>query len=306
MEIFYKLNKNPNLSLCLGFFDGIHQGHQVVIKNAVNFAKTNRLKSALITFSEHPLCEIMGYEIDYITPLEEKIELIRALGVDYLYVLEFTKEFEQKSAYEYLKDIIIENFAPKAITTGFNHYFGQKKEGDCDFLEKHKAEFGYKYFEIPPITFGSTIISSTVIKDLLANGEIKDANNLLGYRFYFKALVEKGEKIASTLDFPTANLEYPENMVKLPYGAYAVLAEADGKKYNAVANWGIKPTFGINKPVFEVHILDFNQNIYGKPVKVEVIDFIRDEMKFTSSKELKKQIEIDIECAKKILTEQRY
>ena len=153
MKIFHTLNKQTDLSLCLGFFDGIHQGHQIVIKNTVNFAKQNGLKSALITFSEHPLCLLHGFDVKYISTLEQKLKLIEDLGIDYVYILDFDKELAQKSAYDYLKDVLVENFKPKAITTGFNHFFGLKKQGNSEFLYNHQKEFGYKYFEIPPITY---------------------------------------------------------------------------------------------------------------------------------------------------------
>ena len=301
MQIFYTLNKQTDLSLCLGFFDGIHQGHQIVIKNTVNFAKQNGLKSALITFSEHPLCLLHGYDVKYISTLKEKLNLIEKLGIDYVYILDFDRELAQKSAYDYLKDVLVKNFKPKAITTGFNHYFGMKKQGNTEFLYNHQKEFGYKYFEIPPITYNNTVVSSTIIKEALTNGDIILANNLLGHKFSFSSVVQSGQKIGRTINFPTINLEYPINMVKIPYGVYAVNVEYNNKKYKAIANWGLKPTVNnTTMPTFEAHLLDFSQDVYGKPVKVEINDFIRNEIKFLSVKELKKQIEIDIQTIKSL------
>lgn len=304
MEIFYTLNKQTDLSLCLGFFDGIHQGHQIVIKNTVNFAKQNGLKSALITFSEHPLCLLHGFNVKYISTLEEKLTLIEKLGIDYVYILDFNRELSQKSAYDYLKDILVENFKPKAITTGFNHYFGTKKQGNSAFLYNHQKEFGYKYFEIPPITYNNIVVSSTIIKEYLANGDILTANKLLEHKFSFKSVVQEGQKIGRTINFPTINLEYPISLIKIPYGVYSVDVEIENKKYKAVANWGLKPTVNNSlTPTFEAHLLNFSQNIYGKPVKVEINDFIRNEIKFLSIKELKKQIEKDIQSVKENIKE---
>ena len=301
MQIFHTINKQTDLSLCLGFFDGIHQGHQIVIKNTVNFAKQNGTKSALITFSEHPLCLLHGYDVKYITTEDEKLALIEKLGIDYVYILDFDRELAQKSAYDYLKDVLIENFRPKAITTGFNHYFGMKKQGNSEFLYNHQKEFGYKYFEIPPITYNNMVVSSTIIKDCLTNGDILTASQLLNHNFSFKSVVQEGQKIGRTINFPTINLEYPINMIKIPYGVYNVNVFVDDKKYKAIANWGLKPTVNnTTTPTFEAHLLDFSQDIYGKPVKVEIIDFIRNEIKFLSVKELKKQIEKDILAIKRI------
>ena len=301
MQIFHTINKQTDLSLCLGFFDGIHQGHQIVIKNTVNFAKQNGTKSALITFSEHPLCLLHGYDVKYITTEDEKLALIEKLGIDCVYILDFDRELAQKSAYDYLKDVLIEKFSPKAITTGFNHYFGMKKQGNSEFLYNHQKEFGYKYFEIPPITYNNMVVSSTIIKDCLTNGDILTANQLLNHNFSFKSVVQEGQKIGRTINFPTINLEYPINMIKIPYGVYNVNVFVDDKKYKAIANWGLKPTVNnTTTPTFEAHLLDFSQDIYGKPVKVEIIDFIRNEIKFLSVKELKKQIEKDILAIKRI------
>jgi len=296
MEVFYELNKQTDLSLCLGFFDGVHQGHQVVIKNAVNFARQNGTKSALITFVEHPLCLLHGFDVKYISTLEEKLSLIEKLGVDYVYILNFDRELAQKSAYDYLKDVLIENFHPKAITTGFNHYFGLKRQGNTEFLYNHQEEFGYKYFEIPPITYKNIVISSSVIKEYLSDGEIVTANELLGHKFAFASVVQEGKQIGRTIDFPTINLEYPICMSKIPYGVYAVDVEVAGVKYKAVANWGLKPTVNDTlNPSFEAHLLDFSRDIYGEPVRVEIKEFIRNEIKFLSVKELKKQIAKDIQ-----------
>lgn len=301
MEIFYELNKQTDLSLCLGFFDGIHQGHQIVIKNAVNYAKMHGLKSALITFKEHPLKVLHGYNVVYISSMDEKLKLIEKLGVDYVYVLDFDRNLAQKSAYDYLKDIIVDNFHPKAITTGFNHYFGMKKQGNTEFLYNHQKELGYKYFEIPPITYNNIVVSSSVIKECLVGGNIVMANKLLEHKFAFKSVVQQGQKIGRTINFPTINLEYPLDMVKIPYGVYSVMVEYDGIKYKALANWGLKPTVNETlNPTFEAHLLDFSQDIYGKPVRLEFLDFIRNEIKFLSVKELKKQIEQDILTLKRV------
>lgn len=301
MEVFHTLNKQTDLSLCLGFFDGIHQGHQIVIKNTVNFAKQNGLKSALITFAEHPLCLLHGYDVKYISTLEDKLKLIEKLGIDYVYILDFDRELAQKSAYDYLKDVLVNNFKPKAITTGFNHYFGMKKQGNTTFLYNHQKEFGYKYFEIPPITYNNIVVSSSIIKEYLSNGDILTANKLLDYNFSFKSVVQQGQKIGRTINFPTINLEYPITLIKIPYGVYAVNVEYNNKKYKAIANWGLKPTVNNTlNPTFEAHLLNFSEDIYGKPVRVEIKDFIRNEIKFLSVKELKKQIEKDILAIKNL------
>ena len=164
MEILTELNHNPNLSICLGFFDGVHEGHKVVLKNAVNLARQNGLKSAVITFKDHPLCYLQNRTPQYIVPIEERLNIIEKQGIDFVYVIDFDEKISDLLAFDYLKDIIIKNFQPKFITTGFNHYFGANKNGDSTFLRAYEKEFGYKFFEIPPITYNNTLISSSKIR----------------------------------------------------------------------------------------------------------------------------------------------
>ena len=168
MQIFYELKKNYNLSLSLGFFDGVHEGHKVVLKNAVNLAKQNGLKSAVVTFSQHPLCYLQNRTPQYIVSLEDRLELIKQQGIDYVYLLDFDEKIADLLAYDYLKDILIDYFSPKFITTGFNHYFGANKQGDSTFLRNYQNKFGYKYFEVPPITFNNTLISSSKIRQMIS------------------------------------------------------------------------------------------------------------------------------------------
>ena len=303
MEVLYELTKQTDMSLCLGFFDGVHQGHQVVINNTVNFAREHNTKSALITFKKHPLCQLFGYDIKYISSIEDKLSYIEKLGIDFVYLLDFTQELSQFKAIDYLENILIKNFEPCAITTGFNHSFGLNKEGNSEFLKKYSKEYNYKYFEIPPITYNNIVISSSKIKEFIKNGDIPTARKLLGHNFSFTSVVQHGQQLGRTINFPTINLEYPLSMINLPYGVYLTEVIHKDKKYNGIANWGQRPTVNdVLTPTFEIHIFDFSETIYGEIVSVNVIEFIRDEIKFLSIKELKKQITKDILLAKTKLT----
>ena len=182
MQIFSELNKNPNLSLALGYFDGVHLGHQAVIKNAVDFAHQNGNKSAVITFSDHPCCYFWGVCPKYILTRKEREEKIAELGVDYLYELDF-ESISGLTAEDYLKNILVKHFTPSSISTGWNHNFGYKKSGNVKFLAQHAKKFDYKYFELPPQKKDNEIISSTSIRKLLSAGKIEKANSMLGYNF---------------------------------------------------------------------------------------------------------------------------
>ena len=299
MQIFYELKKNYNLSLSLGFFDGVHEGHKVVLKNAVNLARQNNLKSAVVTFLQHPLCYLQNRKPLYIISLEERLELIKQQGIDYVYLLDFDEKIADLLAYDYLKDILINYFSPKFITTGFNHYFGANKQGDSTFLRNYQQTFGYRYFEIPPITFNNTLISSSKIRQMIADGEMESLPNILGTYFSITGRVVTGDRIGRTLSYPTANLDYPEHLIKPSKGVYAALVEVDEKKYNAIANYGKRPTVkSLQKFSLEVHLLDFNENIYDRDIKVSFVKKIREEQKFSSLSDLKSQLVKDEQVAR--------
>lgn len=296
MEILNKLKSNENLAIALGFFDGVHLGHKAVINSAVDYAKKNNIKSAVVTFRQSPYVALNNVKPNYIITLEEKIKAIKKLGVDYLYLSDFTEDLAKQTASDYLKNLV-DDLHPKMIATGFNHYFGYNKSGGVDYLRLMQQEYGYEFKEINPIKLNEDVISSTAIRKALSNGDIPKANSMLGYRFYVKNEVIKGRQIGRTIGFKTANLKMPEKMINIPDGVYAVEVEVLGKKHMGIANFGSNPTVtDDSQKLLEVHIIDFNQDIYGELVKVSFLVKIRNEKKFQSLTELKTQIEKDIEC----------
>lgn len=296
MEILNKLKSNENLAIALGFFDGVHLGHKAVINAAVDYAKKNNIKSAVVTFRQSPYVALNNVKPNYIITLEEKIKAIKKLGVDYLYLSDFTEDLAKQTASDYLKNLV-DDLHPKMIATGFNHYFGYNKSGGADYLRLMQQEYEYEFKEINPIKLNEDVISSTAIRKALSNGDIPKANSMLGYRFYVKNEVIKGRQIGRTIGFKTANLKMPEKMINIPDGVYAVEVEVLGKKHMGIANFGSNPTVtDDSQKLLEVHIIDFNQDIYGELVKVSFLVKIRNEKKFQSLTELKTQIEKDIEC----------
>lgn len=290
MEIFSELKESKNLSLALGFFDGIHEGHQVVIKNAINIAKTMGTKSGILMFKEHPLSFISHKKINNILNLEDKLRYLEKTGVDEVYLLDFPK-FENLSAEEYIKNIIFRYFSPVAITTGFNHNFGKNKSGNPSLLRELQKEYGYKYYEIPPITCNQSVISSSIVKKSIEEGNVYFAQSLLGYRFFIRSKVIEGQHIASTLGFPSANFIYPENIVKIPNGVYYVIVTCRGKKYNGILNHSDCPSlFPTKEPKTEVHLLDFNEDIYGEDIKISFVTKIRNELNFENEEKLSAQL----------------
>ncbi len=294
MQIIKNLEYLKNLSIALGFFDGVHAAHQKVIASAVDYAGKNGLKSAVITFKNHPVCYLKNVQPSYICQREFSYKLIENLGIDYLIELDFTM-ISGLSAVDYLEKILIKYFSPKAIFTGFNHTFGAKRSGDAKFLTDNSVKYGYEYFEIPPQKINSEIVSSSKIRDYIKCGNVESANAMLGREFSVSGEVIEGNKIGRTIGFPTANILYPQNIIELPNGVYGVKVLAGGKEYRGIANFGSKPTVCENcSKILEVNIFDFNENIYFQNIEVKFLKFIRSEKKFSGLDELKEQIQKDI------------
>lgn len=297
MKIFHDLNqKHENLALALGFFDGVHLGHKEVIKSAVNYAKKMQQKSAVITFKEHPQIILQNIEPAYITTKEEKYQKFKDLGVDYCFELDFA-ELCKLSANDYIEQFLIKNFAPISISTGFNHYFGFNKSGSAQLLKEKSKQYGYKYFMIQPVKINEETVSSSIIRKKILSAKLEAANKMLGQNFTISGTVQKGANIARKIGFKTANILYPENKIHLPLGVYATETIINQKKYTGIANFGIKPTFEnlVDKPLLEIHLLNFDDEIYNETLNIEFTKFIREEKKFPNTQELINQIKSDIE-----------
>lgn len=296
MEIIRELKEIPNLSLALGFFDGVHLGHQAVISCAVDFAKEINSKSAVITFKEHPFCYFKGVSPKYILTLEDKYKYMAELGLDYVFELDFGSVCHLTPA-QYLEDVLIKYFTPKAISTGFNHHFGVDKSGNVKFLSDSQSRFDYLYFATPPQSIYGDVISSTAIRHYIKTGSMYMAQSMLGRKFTVGGTVVKGKQLGAKIGYPTANLIYPLDIVEPPCGVYDVDVELDnGQIYKGLANFGVAPTVsndGIK--VLEVYILKFNGNLYDKNIKVSFNKMIRPEIKFANIDELRTQIDIDIQ-----------
>ena len=280
MQIYNELTYINKSSLALGFFDGLHLGHLVVLKNTIKIAKKNNTQSVVITFKEHPSEILTGIKVPQLLTLDEKLKIIDTIGIDNVVVLDFEK-FANMRASDYLKNIIVKYFSPISITTGFNHSFGFKKEGTSEFLHKYSDLYNYKYFEVPPFVVKDNVVSCSEIRNKIMLGDFVFANQLLGYNFFIRGIVEKGDGIAKTLGFPSANISYNEDKIKVPYGVYFVKVKVRGCEYNGVLNYGFAPTISEEQKLkTEVHILDFNQDIYGEDIKISFITKIREQQKF--------------------------
>jgi len=296
MEIIKELKVIPNLSLALGFFDGLHLGHQAVIGCAVEFAQEKNCKAAVVTFKHHPYCYFQGVKAPkYILTSDEKYRLLDGLGVDYVIELDFDK-VKDLSAEEYVRDILVKYFSPAAITTGFSHYFGKNKSGNVNLLAEWQKKYNYSYFATPAKTLYGVKISSTAIRHYITKGDVDLVEVLLGRKFSISGTVQKGKRKGHKFGFPTANIFYPLEIIQPPRGVYDVnVILQNGSRHRGIANYGVCPTVtdsGIT--TFEVHILNFEGDIYGKDIKIEFNRKIRDEIKFENIDQLRLQISLDI------------
>ena len=269
MEIIRELRQIPNLSLALGFFDGVHVGHQSVISCAVNFAKEAGTKSAVVTFQEHPYCFFKGESPKYILTLQDKYKYMEELGVDYVFELDFAAVCRMTPE-EYLNDVLVRYFNPKAISTGFNHKFGVDKSGDVMFLSDCQMKYDYLYFATPPQSIFGDVISSTAIRQFIKTGVVDMATSMLGRKFSVSGTVIKGREIGRTIGYPTANIIYPLDIVEPPYGVYDVdVTLDDGSIHRGLANFGVSPTISNEDiAILEVYLLDFDGDLYDREIKV--------------------------------------
>lgn len=308
MKVYHKLSEFTALSHAVvtsGTFDGVHIGHQKILKSLNEIAAKKGGESVVLTFWPHPRMVVSrdSQQLKLITTIEEKIALIEKLGVQHLLVVPFTREFSELSAEKYVQEILINTIGTKTLVIGYDHRFGKNREGGFDYLEKNSNRFGISLEEIPRQEIEDLTISSTKVRNALTDGNVDLASNLLGRNYEFTGIVAKGRQLGRQLGFPTANVQVKENYKLIPAnGVYAVRANVREVVYNGIMNIGNRPTVeGVGRTQ-EVHIFDFNSDIYGELITVEIVSFIRNEVKFSSITELKNQIEVDSSSAKALLS----
>ncbi|MCM3569056.1 bifunctional riboflavin kinase/FAD synthetase [Neobacillus mesonae] len=285
----------PPLSMALGYFDGVHRGHQQVIQKAKQQAIDKGLSSAVMTFDPHPSVVLKKGQkpIQYITPLTEKIKVIEHFGIDYLFIVHFTEEFANLLPQEFIDQYII-GLNVKHVTAGFDYSYGRMGKGNMETLPFHSRE-KFTYSVVPEFMEGNQKVSSTRIRNLLKEGKIDQIPSLLGRYYSTSGIVIHGDKRGRTIGFPTANIELNDDYITPPVGVYAVRIKVNDVWHNGVCNVGYRPTFNKEnvKISIEVYIFDFNQDIYGEETVVEWLLYLRNERKFSGIDELVKQIEKD-------------
>jgi len=334
MKVHYDTESLPvfrNAVITIGTFDGVHMGHRQIIDKLKQEAKAINGETVIITFHPHPRkvvsSTILGIRL--INTLDEKIELLRNLGIDHLVVVPFTDAFANQQAEDYVEHFLVNKFHPHTIIIGYDHRFGKERKGDYLLLEKLAPVFNYQLQEIPKHVLDQIAISSTKIREALLEGKIEIADKLLGYEFFFSGTVVHGDKLGRKLGYPTANLKINDEEKIIPgNGIYAVYAEVGSQKsevgsqrsevrslikegdsvtnesphsplttyhsrLKGMMSIGFRPTVDGKKRVVEVNIFDFDKEIYGQELRVYVKKYLREEIKFNSLDDLVKQIDQD-------------
>ena len=312
MKIYYSIRDFQNVSfpvLTTGTFDGVHLGHQTILDRLKIIADEINGETVLLTFSPHPRLVLFPEQNDLklLTTREEKIELLERCGVDHLIIHPFTKEFSRLSSVEFIRDLLVSQIKIKRLVIGYNHQFGRNREGKLEHLLKCGPIYGFEVDEIPAADIDNVDVSSTKIRNAIRNGDVETARAFLGQPYMLSGEVVKGDGLGSKIGYPTANL-YIENEMKLipADGVYAVSVLLADKEYKAMMNIGLRPTVQATtaapKRKIEIHIFEFDQDIYGKQIRVNLIARIRDEVKFDSLESLAAQLEKDKESANKLLS----
>ncbi|WP_186430182.1 bifunctional riboflavin kinase/FAD synthetase [Clostridium sp. BSD9I1] len=286
--------------IALGSFDGLHLGHRALVQKAIEVAKKNKGKSMIYTFKNHPL-SIINKEImpKLLMDNDMKIRVLDHIGVDYLSLINFSREFMEISPEDFISNIV-ENYNAKGIIVGFNYRFGYKNLGDITLLKKLSVKYNFKLYVINPIKQNNELISSSRIRNIISEqGDIKKANSMLYVPFSIEGKVVRGRQIGREIGFPTINLDYNKDYAIPKGGVYSTIVKYKDKFYKGVTNIGYNPTVENQKLSIETHILDFNNNIYDETIRVYFTGRIRDEKKFDSLEELACRIEKDKEYVEK-------
>ena len=298
MKIHYSLDNlaiaNPVVTV--GTMDGVHLGHRLILRRLHEYAMQIKGESVLITFWPHPRRVVHGEEVQLLNTLDEKIQILsQTTSLQHLIVLEFTEQLSQYAPQDFITNLLYPALHFKGFLVGYDHHFGRNRAGDFELVKHLGHRLHFEAFRIEALSVDGDNVSSTKIRKALFNGQVEKANRYLGYAYPLSGAVVQGDALGRRLGFPTANVSV-ESCKLLPLnGVYAAKVFLENKIFKAVVNIGVRPTVAqqASKRVVEVHLFDFDGDIYGKPLRVELIKFIRAEQKFLSLQDLKRQIEND-------------
>ena len=287
----------------IGTFDGVHFGHQKIIEKLVLEAKKAKKKSVLLTFFPHPRMVLQKESnLELLNTIEEKTSLLEKTGLDYLIIHPFSRDFSRMSALEFVRELLVNQLNISKLIIGYDHHFGKNREGNIEQLTEYSHMFDFSVEEIPAQDIDDVSVSSTKIRRALAAGNLKTANNYLGYNFMLNGIVVNGKQLGGKIGFPTANIQIKEKYKLIPKtGVYIVKSTINNSIVFGMMNIGFRPTVDGNHQTIEVHYFDFNQDLYNKNLTIELIYFLRDEHKFNGLEELIKQLKKDETIAREYI-----
>lgn len=291
------VEREENTVLTVGTFDGVHVGHRAIIDTVVAKAKERGARSVLVTFDPHPRNIINSGDdgIRLLTTLEERCEILEELGIDRMIVIPFDRDFSLLSSEEFIRDIIHKKIGVSEFVIGYDHHFGRNREGTIETIEKLGGELGFDSYVVSKHEVGEKTVSSTAIRNCISeDGNIQQATEFLQRPYRLNGTVVYGDKRGKQIGFPTANIK-PEHVNKIipKDGVYAVKVRINGNWFNGMMNIGTRPTFNGKRQTLEVHLFDFEEDIYGKEVQVRFFNRIREEKKFNGKEELIEQLKVD-------------
>lgn len=293
-----------NYAVTTGTFDGVHIGHRTILNRLKEVAQKLEGESVLLTFYPHPRVVLQAdSDLKLLNTIEEKTELLEAAGIGHLIIHPFTKAFSRTTSLEFVRDILVNQIGTKKLVIGYDHHFGRNREGSFEHLREFGPLYGFEVEEIPAQDIDDVNVSSTKIRKALSEGEVEVANNYLGGAYQLNGEVVRGNQIGRTIGYPTANLQLNSDYKLIPAnGIYAVKVVLDGKKYQAMLNIGIRPTIAEENKQrkIEVHLFDFEGDLYHKTLKVELLKRIRTEKKFKDLHELKQGLARDEAICRKL------
>ena len=295
------VSPDKDMLLTIGVFDGVHLGHKYLISRLKELALKQGLASGVVTFRQHPE-EVMPpkNKLPFLTDLKQRIDLLKGEGVDAVIPLSFTTEFAQLSARQFIS-LLQKHLRMRGLVVGPDFALGRKREGDTETLHRLGKEMGFSITVVPPVVIDGEVVSSTAIRKALARGDMKRVQKLAGRPFRLQGRVVPGVGRGIKLGFPTANLEIEAEHALPADGVYVSQAHIDNQTYPSVTNIGRRPTFGSKERTIEVYLLDYDRDLYGRELEIDILERLRGEKKFDSAEELKKQIAQDIERGRKWL-----
>lgn len=300
---FNEFDLSPK-AVSLGNFDGVHKGHQKLMRENIKISKEKNLTPSVLLFKENTK-NILNGEREYLTSLEDKIEILKNLGIECFCLLEFSDKFKDLSPYEFIEEILYKKLNTKYVIVGDNYRFGKMAKGDIKTLKKYEEDFAYKTKVVDFELDEGKIINSTDIRQMVREGKIEKANKDLGHPFKMQGKVIKGAQRGRLLNFPTANLKPSFKYVTAKSGVYFTRVNIDRNIYYALTDIGTNPTFENKKMKIETYIMDFSKDIYGKNISIEFLEYLRPDYKFNSPEELIAQMEKDKKIGRKLIEKYR-